>query len=64
MSKMPPIPPQQQTSPRGLPRDRLRSAEPDRRDLDADIPASQTDDDVNLEREGRYPAHERPQPRG
>ncbi len=54
MSKTPPIPPEQRTFPGEKARDRLRSAEPDRRDATTGLQSSQPgDDDVNLETQGR-----------
>ncbi len=54
MSKMPPIPPEQRTFSAEKARDRLRSAEPGRRDETTGLQSSQPgDDDVNLKSQGR-----------
>ncbi len=54
MSKMPPIPPEQRTFSAEKSRDRLRSAEPGRRDETTGLQSSQPgDDDVNLKSQGR-----------
>ena len=54
MSKMPPIPPEQRSFPSEKARDRLRSAEPHRRDEKTGLQSSQPgDDDVNIEQQGR-----------
>ncbi len=55
MSKMPPIPPEQRAFSGEKARDRLRSAQPDRRDETTELQSSQPgDDDVNLKTQGRY----------
>ncbi len=57
MSKMPPIPPEQRTFTGEKARDRLRSAQPDRRDETTELKSSQPgDDDVNLKTQGRHGA--------
>ena len=54
MSKTPPIPPEQRSFPAEQPRDRLRSAEPGRRDETTGLQSEQPgDDDVNLKQQGR-----------
>lgn len=54
MSKQPPIPAEQRSYAKEQPRDRLRSAEPDRRDEATGLQSSQPgDDDVNLKQQGR-----------
>lgn len=45
MSKTPPIPPEQRSFSEDMVRDRLRCAEPDRRDETANSPSSQPGDD-------------------
>ncbi len=55
MSKTPPIPPEQRAFTAEQARDRLRSAQPDRRDDTTGLQSSQSgDDDVNLKTQGRY----------
>ncbi len=55
MPKTPPIPPEQRAFSADKVRDRLRSAQPDRRDETAELQSSQPgDDDVNLKTQGRY----------
>jgi hypothetical protein len=54
MSKSPPIPPEQRSFPSEEARDRLRSAEPGRRDETTGLQSEQPgDDDVNLKQQGR-----------
>ena len=54
MSKLPPIPPEQRSFSAEQSRDRLRSAEPDRRDAKTGLQSAQPgDDDVNLKQQGR-----------
>ncbi len=54
MSKAPPIPPEQRSFSGEKARDRLRSAQPDRRDEATGLQSSQPgDDDVNLKSQGR-----------
>jgi hypothetical protein len=55
MSKQPPIPKEQRSFSAEKPRDRLRSAEPDRRDEMTGAQSPQPGDaDVDLEKQGRY----------
>ena len=54
MSKPPPIPPEQRSFPDEPARDRLRSAQPGRRDEATGLQSEQPgDDDVNLKQQGR-----------
>ena len=54
MSRLPPIPPEQRSFSKEQPRDRLRSAEPGRRDEATGLQSDQPgDDDVNLKQQGR-----------
>lgn len=54
MSKLPPIPAEQRSFPDEQPRDRLRSAQPDRRDAKTGLQSAQPgDDDVNIDQQGR-----------
>ena len=54
MSKMPPIPQEQRSFSGEKARDRLRSAQPDRRDETTGLQSSQPgDDDVNLKTQGQ-----------
>ena len=54
MPKMPPIPPEQRAFSGEKAWDRLRSAQPDRRDEITELQSSQHgDDDVNLKTQGR-----------
>jgi hypothetical protein len=55
MSKLPPIPKEQRNVSGERPRDRLRSAEPDRRDRKTGVQSPEPGDaDVDLEKQGRY----------
>jgi hypothetical protein len=57
MSKLPSIPKEQRNFGGERPRDRLRSAEPDRRDQKTGVHSPEPGDaDVDLEKEGRYGA--------
>ncbi len=55
MSKSPPIPPQQRSFSAEQPRDRLRSAEPERRDRKTGVQSPEPGDaDVDLDKQGRF----------
>ncbi len=55
MTKPPPIPKEQRSFTGEQPRDRLRSAEPDRRDRSTGVQSPDPGDaDVDLEKQGRY----------
>jgi hypothetical protein len=55
MHKPPPIPPDQRSYARETPRDRLRSAQPDRRDLETGVQSPDPGDaDVDLSKQGRF----------